>query len=480
MGCRVALVYPRWNWIEYNGLAEPLGLLQLVSSLRNAGHLVSYLDYSFCTSLDELDDQARDADLIGVSVSAAATLGSAATVAEHLRRVNPEAYLLAGGAYPSIFPEHTMKAAPFDYALIGEAEESIVELAGSISKGTDPYTVSNLVYRNSQGNVVVNPRRPVQNNLDTLPFPARDVVDYNSYLKNGMHEFGVITSRGCPFNCLYCKPSTDRIFGGGIRFRSAENVVSELAELARLRNTSTLPVFFKDDTITLHPTDWFERFRDCLREKNLKLKWHCATRVDTVTEKKLQVMAESGCHCISYGVESGSQRILDFYRKGTTVEQAVDAFKWSHKFGIEATAMLMIGCPMEHEEDLEATYSLLKKLKPDDIVVYFSTAIPGREIHEWAEKEGYLISDSNPELLDPSRNRAHEVMNMRLPYLGLEDVVHWKHKIEKYRSFRKVTSTDNIRKWLLDMVHDPVSGAKSAGLVLKGFSGQRDRTSGKT
>lgn len=474
----VALVYPRWNWIEYNGLAEPLGLLQLVSALQNAGHRVMWLDYSFCTSLDELDHLAEGCDLVGIAVSSAATLGSAGIVASHLRSVNRKALFLAGGAYPSIFPEHTLTELSVDLVLVGEAEESIVELADCIESGADTSSIRNLVFKNSNGEIVINPRRPVQAELDELPFPARDVVDYDSYLRNGMDEFGVMTSRGCPFNCLYCKPSTDHIFGGGIRFRTAGDVVLELTELARLRKTDTLPVFFKDDTITLHPTEWFEEFRYELQRNDLKLKWHCATRVDTVSRKKLKVMAESGCHCISYGVESGSQRILDFYRKGTTPEQAISAFRWSHEFGIEATAMLMIGCPEEKEQDLQATYSLLKKLKPDDIVVYFSTAIPGRDIHVWAKQEGYLINDSNPELFDPAGNRAHEVMNMRLPYLGLNDVIHWKHKIERYRSWRKVTSVENVRKWLSGLIHDPAGGARNAKLVLKGFTGNRDSTHG--
>lgn len=475
---KVALVYPRWNWTEYNGLAEPLGLLQLITALRDSGHDVTFLDYSFCNSIDDLDDLVMGSKLVGIAVSSAATIGIAETVTDHLRSVNPEAAFVAGGAYPSIFPEHTLLKLDIDYVLAGEAEESIVELADCIASGTDVSSIRNLAFRNEAGKTVVNPRRQPLANLDQLPFPARDAVDYHGYLQNGMHEFGVITSRGCPYNCLYCKPSTDLIFGGGIRFRSAANVVRELTDLARLRNTDTLPVFFKDDTITLHPVDWFKSLRDLLLENQLHLKWHCATRVDTVSREKLQVMAESGCHCISYGVESGSQRILDFYRKGTTPDQAISAFNWSHEFGIEATAMLMIGCPEEREEDLQATYSLLKKLKPDDIVVYFSTAIPGRDIHLWAEEMGYLINSRNPELFDPARNRAYEIMNMRLPYLDLHDVIHWKHRIERYRSWRKVSSIANIRKWLVDMVHNPRSAAESAGLVLKGFSGGTDKING--
>ncbi len=134
----------------------------------------------------------------------------------------------------------------------------------------------------------------------------------------------------------------------------------------------------------------------------------------------------------------------------------------------------MIGFPMETDEDLRLTYELLKKLKPDDIIVYFSTAIPGRYIHDWAVENGYLASDTNPELLDPARNRAHEVMNMRLPNMTVEDVIGWKHKIERYRSWRKVTSYSNIRRWAGELVSQPGQAVGKARRVLRGFSGHGD------
>lgn len=475
---KIALVYPRWDWIEYNGLAEPLGLLQLVSALREAGHAVEYLDYSFCESLDELDGRAAGSELVGVAISAAAKMSRAETVTGHLMKVLPNASFLAGGAYPSIFPRETMEAIPYDFVLAGEAEESIVELADTLAAGKDPSGIMNLVFR-EDGEVVENPRRPVPRDLDSLPFPARDVVDYDSYLREGMSEYGMVTTRGCPFKCIYCKPSTDLIFGGSIRYRSAENVVEEAAELARLRSTDRLPVFFKDDTITMHSTGWFETLRDLLRQRGLQLCWHCNSRVDTVTRDKVRVMAESGCHCISFGVESGSQKILDFYRKGTTPEQAEKAFEWCHEFGVEATANLMIGFPMENEDDLRATYEHLKRIKPDDIIVYLSTAIPGRYIHDWARENGYLAADTNPELLDPARNRACEVMNMRLPFLSLDDVISWKRRIERYRSWRKLTSFDNLRDWASELAQHPGSAARKAFRVVRGLGGKgedfRDR-----
>ncbi len=471
---KVALVYPRFNWFEYNGLSEPLGVLHLVSALRNAGHQPVYIDYSFSDKITELDSLVKGVQIVAVAISAAAKLERASVVTKHLRTVVPEALFVVGGAYPSIFADKSIEGTGADCALLGEAEEAIVELADLIEKGEDYLKMRNLAFFNDDSILVQNPRRPVPQNLDEIPFPARDVVDYESYLSNGMSEFGMVTTRGCPFKCIYCKPSTDLIYGGGIRYRSATNVVDEIKGLVELRQQSCIRIFFKDDTITMHPVSWFETFRDELKEAEIDLEWHCNSRVDTVSSDKIRVMKESGCHVISFGVESGSQKILDFYKKETTPEQAIEAFNWCHEFKVEATANLMIGFPMETNEDLKATYQLLKKLKPDDIIVYFSTAIPGRYIHDWAVENDYLASDTNPELLDPARNRAHEVMNMRLPYLSFDDVISWKHRIERYRSWRKVTSFSNVTRWAGELKREPGKALGKAGRVLRGFKGQGD------
>jgi len=179
---KIALVYPRFDWFEYNGLAEPLGLLQLVSVLRTRGHDPVFLDYSFCKTIDELDGLAGDAGMIGVAISAAAKLDRAAVVSKHLRSVNPDAIFVVGGAYPSIFPHESILETGADYALTGEAEESLVELADRLEEGRDPSDIRNLVFRKPDGTFVDNPRRPVPPDIDAVPYTARDVVDYDSYL----------------------------------------------------------------------------------------------------------------------------------------------------------------------------------------------------------------------------------------------------------------------------------------------------------
>ncbi|MFO7948769.1 MAG: radical SAM protein [Candidatus Fermentibacteraceae bacterium] len=471
---KVGLIYPRYNWVEYNGLYEPLGVLYLASALRESGHEPDFLDYTFCHELGDLDHRLSDKGLLGIAVSSAALLDKAAEVCAHIRSVVPDAPVVMGGAFPSIEPEVVLRRTGSDYVLVGEAEDSISELADVLDAGGDPRGVANLGWIDDDGGMRLNPRREIREDLDSIPHPARDLIDYDRYEASGFFEYSMVTTRGCPFKCIYCKPCTDRVFGGDIRYRSAADVRAEIRELAELRDNGSPRIFFQDDTITMHPTSWFEELRDGLREHGLSPVWHCNSRVDTVTEDKIRVMAESGCHCISFGVESGSQRILDFYRKGTTTRQAEQAFDWCHSLGVEATANLMIGFPLETNDDLQATYDHLKRIRPDDIIVYFSTAIPGQYMYDWARENGYLKEDQTGELMDPTNNRAREVTNMRLPYMTEGDVADWKHRIERYRSFRKMTDFHNIHEWALELVRHPGRAARKAGKVLKGLSGRPD------
>lgn len=471
---KAGLIYPRFKWVEYNGLYEPLGLLYLASALREAGHRPDFLDYTFCSGMADLDDRIRNKGLLGVAISSAALLEKAAEVCAHLRSAAPQTPVVTGGAFPSIEPETVLRATGADYVLVGEAEDSFTELADVLEAGGDPREVQNLGWIDDAGRMRLNPRREVREDLDSIPHPARDLIDYDRYEASGFFEYSMVTTRGCPFRCIYCKPCTDRVFGGGIRYRGSADVLAEIRELAELRDTPSPRIFFQDDTITMHPTSWFEELRDGFRQHGLSPVWHCNSRVDTVTEDKIRAMAESGCHCISFGVESGSQRILDFYRKGTTTEQAERAFDWCHSLGVEATANLMIGFPLETNEDLQATYDHLRRIRPDDIIVYFSTAIPGQYMYDWARENGYLKEDQTGELMDPTNNRAREVTNMRLPYMTREDVAGWKHRIERYRSFRKMTDFHNIHEWALELVRHPGRAARKAGKVLKGLSGRPD------
>ncbi|MBU1627943.1 radical SAM protein, partial [bacterium] len=332
----------------------------------------------------------------------------------------------------------------------------------ALSNG-DPRKVRGLTYRNN-GSVVTNERGDVIKDLDTLPYPARDLLDYDAYVNNDLVEYGMVSIRGCPYKCLYRQPTLKLLFGS-VRKRSAKNVAGEIEELIKMRGPG-IRVYFKDETCGLHGVKWFQEFRDEVKNRKLDFSWHCNTRVNTITEEMIAVMRESGCHCISFGVESGSEKILKFYEKTTKIEQTKKAFKLCHKYGIEPTANIMIGHPEETIEDLEKTYKLIKTIKPEDVAVYFCTAFPGKRIHDYAVKNNLLNKEIDWIEYDIARNREIEHVNMKLLHITHDDLKRYKRKIHRWRSIRKMTSPQNLYRWFAGMAKDPGLAFKNAGKVI--------------
>ena len=163
---------------------------------------------------------------------------------------------------------------------------------------------------------------------------------------------------------------------GRMRKRGPEDVALEMAELAERYNPPIL--YFKDDTLSANGLDWFARFQEVLSANGVTQRWKCNTRVDKVSPKILDAMAAAGCEEVVFGVESGSQRILDFYQKDIAVEDTIKAFALCKERGIRAGANVILGAPMETAEELDQTYKLLEKIEPDHFWVFFATALPGR------------------------------------------------------------------------------------------------------
>jgi len=229
-----------------------------------------------------------------------------------------------------------------------------------------------------------------------------------------------------------------------------------------------LRIYFKDETIGLNGVRWFNEFAQEVKDRNLVFTWHGNTRVSTITPEILKPMKESGCICMSFGIESGSQKIIDLYRKTTKVDQAEKAFKLCHKFGIEPTANIILGHPEETLEDLEMTYKLLKKIKPDDIAVYYLTAFPEKYIYQYAVERGLLKKNIDWVEYDTAGNREHDNCNMELLHVTIEDLKRYKKKILRYRSMRKFAPT-NVAKWLLEAASEPSTAFIKAKNVARSF-----------
>ncbi|MCH7964069.1 MAG: B12-binding domain-containing radical SAM protein [Bacteroidetes bacterium] len=274
-----------------------------------------------------------------------------------------------------------------DYVILGEAEITLGELINNLDEGnSELQNVQGLVYISNQKTINTG-RRDILKDLDSIPMPAWDLVDINSYksiwLENhGFFSLNIATTRGCPFKCNWCaKP----IYGNRYSTRSPENVVEEIMQL--INNYSVDHFWVCDDIFGLKP-GWVQRFRNLVKEKNLKFTYKIQSRVDLLLqEDTIDALAESGAETVWVGAESGSQKILDAMEKGTTVEQIHIATKLLKSKGIKTAFFLQFGYLGEQKEDIQKTIDMVLELLPDDIGISVSYPLPGTVFYEKVKDE---------------------------------------------------------------------------------------------
>jgi len=373
----ILLVYPRFQYQAFGELQEPLGILSVAASLRIAGFNVEFCDLTLKQNLDALDAPLARADAVGLSCTTA-LFGRALQVLARIRSLRPELPVVLGGPHATACPEESL-AKGFDALVIGEGEVTANELFSRLDGKGDPAGIPGVAVQR-EGKAVFGPERPFIPDLDALPFPARDLVDYAGYLQNNLMHLGLFVSRGCPFNCSFCKPMQDKIFGKKVRGRSPGNVVQEMLQAEAL--IGPRPFLFRDDTLPMLGLEWFEGLGRAMTAAGLiGRRWSCQSRVDLITRELLTVMKQAGCQGIAFGVESGSQRVLDFYQKKIKVEDTIRAFDLCREFGIGTHAFMMLGAPIETREDLAATVALVRRIKPNSISTSFTTPAPGSKLY---------------------------------------------------------------------------------------------------
>ena len=269
-----------------------------------------------------------------------------------------------------------------DYVLVGEGEETLVEVLGRLSAGQDTDQIVGLV----SGRTSDVKRRPDISDLDKLPFPAWDLVDVEQYRRlwlkhHGYFSMNMVTTRGCPFHCNWCaKP----IWGQRYHSRSPENVAAEMKWLKE--NYRPDHIWFADDILGLKP-GWLPRFADAVRAYEGLIPFQCLSRADLLTRPgEVESLARAGAQTVWMGAESGSQTILDAMEKGTRVEQIREATRRLKRAGIHVGFFLQFGYPGETREDIEKTIQLVRDCDPDDIGISVSYPMPGTKFYE-ADRE---------------------------------------------------------------------------------------------
>lgn len=270
-----------------------------------------------------------------------------------------------------------------DYVLIGEGEETLIELLQHLINGRDPNEIIGLATPQTQ----FIRRRPDISDLDKLPFPAWDLVDVEKYRaiwmkRHGYFSMNMVTTRGCPFHCNWCaKP----IWGQRYHSRSPENVAAEMKWLKE--NYHPDHIWFADDILGLKP-GWLLRFADAVHARGSVIPFKCLSRADLLTRAgEVEALARAGAQTVWMGAESGSQKILDAMDKGTRVEQIHEATRRLKQAGIRVGFFLQFGYPGETREDIEKTIQLVRDCDPDDIGISVSYPMPGTKFYDAVREE---------------------------------------------------------------------------------------------
>lgn len=420
----------------------PLGLAYLAACLfeYRTDLQIEIID-GFLLNQNEYYDKILniEADIVGVSVTMSQL--NQALMIPHMVKGKKVKFIIGGpGVNLSSFRVYESGYSVICY---GEGERTIVELVHAFENGLSLKDIDGISYINEEGKEVKTPPREPIENLDEIPFAARELLDMEKYIATWATNIGIgvasaISSRGCPFSCRFCDRRT---FGGKMRFMSPSKMIEEMMLL--YDGFGAEMVFFEDDLFTV---DRKRVLKFCsLMKKELPGKmWGANSRVDTIDQQMLSQMKQAGCVDLTFGVESGSQKILDLLGKGITVDQIEKAFRWVKEAGIKAGMFLIIGVPGETQEDIETTKRMITKLEPSYIDVSYLTPIPGTEIHETTK---HLIRDgidfSNYNLTESVYRK--DIFGVEMEERGREIMdsflTTFKDKVNPLRSFCSGTRT---------------------------------------
>jgi anaerobic magnesium-protoporphyrin IX monomethyl ester cyclase len=390
---------PEQVWGELADWADnypPLGLCYIGAYLRENGYDVTIIDaealrYSIAQTVECIGDQKPD--IVGFNCKTL-WVNNAHRVAQALKDRLPDVPIVAGGHHPTALPERTLKEFPcFDILVLGEGEVTFYELLQALNNDKDITQVNGLAFK-ADGTPYFTPPRERIKNLDELPMPAFDLIPslethYPASLIYAIKEasFPLMTSRGCPSQCTFCDRS---VFRNRVTFHSPEYVMAMIEHLHHNHNIRYFII--DDDNFFLKKTHMYALL-DMLKSSGLSIKFTCQGRVDTIDEEKLQRLKESGCKRVMFGIESGSQLILDNMKKDITVEQAKKAIDMTKKAGLLTMGLFILGFPGETEETLKETTDFIYECKLDDIICAFYLPLPGSEAYQDIEKHGTYHED---------------------------------------------------------------------------------------
>ncbi len=382
----------------------PLGLLYISRQLEKRGHQVTVVDFvAEPFTEDKLKKLLETTDIVGITITSQIA-SSAKKIVDYIKNTTPNMFIIIGGPHCTLQGKQVLSEINADISVTGDGEHSINEILDVFEKKKNLAEVHGIYYRD--GNKIKSglPGYEIED-LDEIDFPSLHLVSKYSYGKRqiaGVTFFAkgkitsMVTTRGCPFHCRFCVSKS--IFKK-YRFRSPENVIRELEEIAKEYDS----VFIVDDNF-LSNKKHVEKIMDSLIEKNLSLEiWIAGVRVTDADENLFKKMRKAGVKSIEYGIESGNQEILNYYDKKITLDQVRRAVKLSKKAGFLTIGNFILGAPIETESQMDDSIAFAKEINLDFAFFYPFSYLKGSDLWEDAYREG-IVQENDLFLLNNSRD----------------------------------------------------------------------------
>jgi len=379
----VLLIYPFFKPRKDRSVFRfpPLGISYIAASLQKAGHDVHLIDCTFLERKSALEKSlAVKPEVVGIYCMVSMfdeCLWFARQLRPHCR------LLVAGGPLPTCDPEPFLEY--FDVVVRGEGEQTMQELLRTYEEASELELISGIVYRTdpywpAKGRLIYTPARAFTKELDQIPFPARELLPNESYIKYGKKKYSysittVMSTRGCPFRCEFC---SNVVFGGSYRERSPQNVVDEIEAALELGYDR---ISFADDVFTMKKDRVIGICKE-IRRRGLHFNWECLGRVDALDYPLAQEMKEAGCTRIFFGIESGSDQILELMDKKITTDEALRAVNAAHQAGLQVGAFFILCYPGDTDDTVLQTIHFATALPLDYLGLSMPYPLPGTDLYK--------------------------------------------------------------------------------------------------
>lgn len=372
--------------------SAPLGLCYLGAVLREDNHIVKIIDApGEGLSINKVVEKVVrfNPEIVGLTTFTV-SIYSCYQLAKEIKNRLRGRKIVVGGPHITSNPDDLLEHREFDLAVIGEGEIIFKELVSAIEKGNPVKNLRGLAYV-LDDKLFFSPPREYISNLDILPFPARDLVPIHKYKpqpndQKRLPKLSMITSRGCPYSCIFCDKS---VFRNKYRSFSPEYIVREMAHL--VNDFGARDIAFVDSTFTPDKKRVY-KITQAIKKANLDVTWTCSVRANVLDKELLREMKSAGCWRVRIGVESGNEEVLEFIKKGVTKYQIKRIANWAYELDLEPKAFFMLGHLIDTKETIKETIDFACNLPLKDITVQINTPLKNTTQYPLVKKYGRMIT----------------------------------------------------------------------------------------